>query len=263
MARDAPRPRSTRAEIWPGCRISCSGEGMNRLALPLIALTVALGGCASSQLAAEAPAKGAVTERASDAKRGESLETPEVALATDRRAVGDYVTFAFTGDYRKDPITLTQRVTSRSDASITIEYAFTEKNKTETLRATWSTASDNQGQLIDAKRLAKDGSAQPLAAAAFEEKIGATVASTDQNEALLGEKVVTVSVAGEDLAATTTTYQVRLGDEVATLETIASPAFAWGDLGGKITKADGKIYFEAKLVDAGATTGAHASLDDL
>jgi len=239
---------------------------MNRLASPLLALTLALGGCASSQLVAEAPEKDMVTESKSDAAQGDDAETPDGAAAaapTDRRAVGDYVTFAFSGGYRKTPITLTQRVTSRSDASITIEYTFTEKGKTDTLRATWSTAGKSAGQLIDSKRVAKDGSSQPLSAAAFDDKVGQTVAATDQNEAMLGEKTTTVHVAGEDLAATTTTYQVRIGEEAATLETTVSPAFAWGDLGGSITMADGKVYFEAKLVDAGATTGAHASLDEL
>lgn len=243
---------------------------MNRVALfpnpvLLASLLLALGGCASTQITTATSEKDAIDQRTTDAKLDDDLETPEAAPATtaDRRAIGDYVTFAFSGGYRKNPMTLTQRVTSRSDASITIEYAFTEKGKTDTLRATWSTAGENQGQLIDAKRIAKDGSAQPLTAAAFEEKIADTVASTDQNEAMLDEKVTTVTVAGEDLAATTTTYKVRIGDDAATLETTVSPAFAWGDLGGKITKADGKVYFEAKLVDAGATTGAHAALDDL
>jgi hypothetical protein len=237
---------------------------MNRLALAL-SLLAALSGCASSQLAAETPETSSRTEAKSDAKLDDAAEAPatEVATVADRRAVGDYVTFSFSGGYRKAPITLTQRVTSRSDASITIEYAFTEKGKTDTLRATWSTAGDDQGQLLDAKRVAKDGSSQPLSSAAFDAKIAETVASTDQNEALLDEKTTTVSVAGEEIAATTTTYKVRIGDDAATMETTVSPEFAWGDLGGKITKSDGKVYFEAKLIDAGATTGAHASLDDL
>lgn len=242
---------------------------MNRLALfpnlALLVLALGLGGCATTQLAAETPEKSSPIEAKTDAAQEDEATTPaaDAAAPADRRAVGDYVTFAFSGVYRKNPITLTQRVTSRTDASITIEYAFTEKGKTDTLRATWSTAGADQGQLTSATRVAKDGSSQPLTAAAFETKIGETIASTDQNEAMLDEKTTTISVAGEELAATTTTYKVRIGDDAATLETTVSPEFAWGDLGGKITKADGKVYFEAKLVDAGATTGAHASLDDL
>ena len=41
------------------------------------------------------------------------------------------------------------------------------------------------------------------------------------------------------------------GKREATLSTIESPAFAWGDVGGEIVTAKGKVLYRAEVIDAG------------
>lgn len=235
---------------------------MSKLALPLLALVALSAGCAAAPLAPTTPAEKPAAV-AADASADEATPTEEANASTsnDRRVVGDYVTFAFSGKYRKSPLQLTQRVVSRSKDTITVEYTFAEKGQTETLRATTATTGENAGRTLEVLRLSADGTTAAVAQEAFEARIGETAPATDMNEGVLTERQTTVRVAGEDLTATTTVFKVRIGKEAATLEATTSEAFAWGDLGGKVTTADGKVYFSAELVDAGGPVGARASLD--
>jgi len=60
-------------------------------------------------------------------------------------------------------------------------------------------------------------------------------------------------VGAQDLGvfqARQTSYRVRLGKRQATLRTVESAGFAWGDVGGDIT-ADGKVLYRAEVVEAG------------
>src|SRR5690606_22714539 len=137
---------------------------------------------------------------------------------------------------------------ARTADTITVEYTFTEKGATETLRATTATTGADAGRTLEVVRAMPDGSTEDVAQEAFEARIGETAPATDMNEAVLTERQTTVRVAGEDLTATTTVFKVRIGRDAATLETTTSEGFAWGDLGGKVTTADGKVHFAAELV---------------
>ncbi len=124
-----------------------------------------------------------------------------------------------------------------------------------------SLAGETAGTITRVVRVGDDGGTEEISVAAFEARIGETAASTDQNEALLDERETKVNVGGEEIVATPSVYQVRLGDQSATLGTTASPDFVWGDLGGKITTADGAVFVSAELVDAGGAHGAQAILE--
>jgi hypothetical protein len=54
---------------------------------------------------------------------------------------------------------------------------------------------------------------------------------------------------------------VRIQGKKAKLETVTSKGFAWGDVGGTIIGADGKVFFKAELVDIGSPNARTASLD--
>ncbi len=174
----------------------------------------------------------------------------------DTRAVGDYVTFTFSGSYRKTPLLLTQRVVDKDAASLTVDFVFSDQKSKETLRVTTSHA----GEILAVSRVGAGGETQPADRAAFEARIAETVAFADENEALVGEEPATLSVGGRDIEATRSTYRVRVGKKAATLQTIASASFAWGDLGGQIVTADGKVFYKAELVDAGGAGASTASL---
>lgn len=227
--------------------------------------TVALAfGCAAPAVAPSASPRHDVAsepvevdQATSDDHAAASAEAPKQAAA-DARQVGDYVTFAFSGAYRKAPLKLTQRVVDRSDSTITIDYTFSEPKKTETLRVKTRAG---HGDLLEVVRVAADGSASPIAAGDFEARMAQTVAIADENEALIDESATTVRVGEAQVPAKRSTYKVRVGQKTGTLETTVSEAFAWGDLGGKITTSDGKTFFSAELVDAGGPAAARASLE--
>jgi hypothetical protein len=230
---------------------------MNRIALPFLAALLAAG-CAAST-----PAPSTSATKAEKVAVAMTDGGSDQAGSTERREVGDHVTFAFSGSYRKSPITLTQRVISRTEDAIEIEYTFVENGKSETMRTATSLAGETTGAITRVVRVGDDGGTEPLSVEAFEARMGETAAQTDQNEALLDERQTKVTVGGDEILATTSVYQVKLGDQSATLETTASPDFVWGDLGGKITTADGAVFFSAELVDAGGAHGAQALLDEL
>lgn len=241
---------------------------MKLLGTTLVALIALSAGCASRPTAASAPSDVAeaapheVDQALADKHEGsaESVAavSPELAEA---RVVGDYVTFAFSGAYRKNPLKLTQRVVAKTDGIITIDYVFSEAKKTDTLRVAYSTAEKNRGEILAVTTIDAKGAEKISNRAAFEAKMAETAAMTDQNEALIDESATTVKVGQADVPAKRSTYKVRIGQKAATLETTASEAFGWGDLGGKITTADGKVFFHAELVDAGGPASARASLE--
>ncbi len=63
-----------------------------------------------------------------------------------------------------------------------------------------------------------------------------------------------------------TSYRVRVGKKKATLRTVESEGFAWGDLGGEITAGNGKVLYRAEVVELGHSDGAKgtatAQVDD-
>lgn len=241
---------------------------MKLLGHTLVALVALSVGCASRPTPASAPSAAAAdaapheVDQALSDKDESSADVAAVAPElSDARVVGDYVTFAFSGAYRKAPLKLTQRVVAKAADSITIDYTFAEAKKTETLRVAYSTGEKTRGDILDVTSIDAKGASKASTRAAFEAKMAETAAMTDQNEGLSDERAMTVKVGQADVAAKRSTFKVRIGQKAATLETTASEAFAWGDLGGKITTADGKVFFHAELVDAGGPASARASLE--
>ncbi|NUP11772.1 MAG: hypothetical protein HOW73_37470 [Polyangiaceae bacterium] len=239
--------------------------------LSAVALFAALTGCASTARdagsAEDVPttrerARAASAEKSEDRAASKDADADtDTASDAESRKVGDYVTFSFSGAYRKEPLRLTQRVVARAADSITIDYSFTEAHKSDVLRVTVSTAKKTRGDVTNVEHVQADGSTAPATKADLETKMAATAAFADENEALVDERQTKVKVGDSEVTATQSRYKVRVGKKAATLETVTSDAFAWGDLGGKITTTDGKVLFHAELVDAGGPSSARASLD--
>jgi hypothetical protein len=228
---------------------------MSRIALLPLALVSALAfGCASTT--PDSKSAQASRDQQDDAREVDQAAEEAAAAgaaeaslaASERRAVGDYVTFTFSGNYRKSPLALTQRVVAKDNKTITVDYVFADKKAKETLRVT--TRIDSR-EIASVERIGADGAATAADVAAFEARIAETVAVADENEALVGEEPATITVAGSEIQATRSVYKVRIGKKAATLKTLASDGFAWGDLGGEIVTSDGKVFYKAELVDAG------------
>lgn len=231
---------------------------MSRVALLSLALASSLAvACSSASTATKTAADEVTTTheevREIDQASAEPTADEATVASTDRRQIGDYVTFTFSGSYRKTPLVLTQRVVDKTAASIVIEYVFSDKKAKETLRVTTDLKTND---VLAVARVAADGAAVDVERAVFEAKMAETVAVADENEALVTEEPAKLSVAGAEIDATRAVYKVRIGKKAATLKTLASEGFAWGDLGGEIVTADGKVFYKAELVDAG---GSHAT----
>lgn len=228
---------------------------MSRAALLSLALASSFAfACSSTPAATKTAADDATVshEEAREIDQGAAEAAAEEATvaSTERREIGDYVTFTFSGSYRKTPLALTQRVVDKTADNIVVDYVFADKATKLTLRVTTDTGTRD---VLAVARVQSDGTTTDVDRAVFETKMAETVAVADENEALVAEEPAKLNVAGAEIEATRAVYKVRIGKKAATLKTLASDSFAWGDLGGEIVTADGKLFYKAELIDAGGS----------
>jgi hypothetical protein len=221
--------------------------GCGQAALPQVATAPA----APAPALAAAPAAPATTDAAKDEIGGEAAPAPAPAS----RMPGDFVVYRFTGSFRKTPLTLTEKVVARRGALLTIDFAAREGDAAEDLRVTFDEASPSHSEVVRVARL-EGGVEKASTPEAYEALMGRTSLSADENEALLGTDDVTVDVGSAQVPAKRTTYRVRVGKKQATLRTLESAAFAWGDVGGELTATSGKVLYRAEVVEAGHDDGA-------
>jgi hypothetical protein len=86
-----------------------------------------------------------------------------------------------------------------------------------------------------------------------------TMLAADENQGAIDSEKVTTSVGGRDFACTQTRYRVRVGKHAATMRTVSSESFPWGDVGGEIVSDEGKVLYRAEVVEAGSASAALAS----
>lgn len=201
------------------------------------------------------------------AEAEEGLESAEVAQdAAAPRQPGDYVAYRFTGSFQKKPITLTQRIVAREGSALVVDVTVAQGDRSEALRVRMSDDPERRGEILAVARLDAQGAEQAAPLAAYEELMARTTLAADANEAELGTEDVQVEVGGQALACHRTSYRVRIGGKGATMRTIQSAQFAWGDLGGEITAEDGSVLYRAEVIEAGRAGAqpavAASDLDD-
>jgi hypothetical protein len=238
---------------------------MNRILLALATASIFALGCGRAALdhqpaaPAASPAVPAEAKAQSDTKAEEAKEEiAEPAAAATARAPGDFVVYRFSGSTYHKPLTLTQRVVARDGAVVTIDLALVDGDKKDELRVKIDEASPSKNEVVSVARLV-GGAEKPATLEAYEAMMLRTTLSADQNEALVGTEDVTVDVGGAAVPAKRTTYRVRVGKKQATLKTLESSAFAWGDVGGEIVTTTGKVLYKAEVVEAGHAGSAAAS----
>lgn len=207
----------------------------------------------------EADAKGdaAVTSAAAETTAADPTSAPWAA--------GDFVVYRFSGSFHKTPVTLTEKVVARQGDSFTLDVTYDDGKTKEAIRARMKGTSPASAEVVSVARLVR-GVEQPASAALFEEIFARVALVADQNEAQLGTESVKVDVAGHGaVACERATYRVKVGKDTATMRTLGSPAFVWGDVGAEITAASGKLIYKAEVVEAGhesAKAPAIASAED-
>ncbi len=243
---------------------------MHRLLLSLATASIFALGCGRAALdqgAASplAPATPASDESAAAATATTPAESAKAAIGSDAapatattvaaRTPGDFVVYRFTGSFRKAPLTLAERVVARKGAVVTIDFTATENHATQELRVRIDEASPTRNEVVSVARL-EHGVEKPATIEAYEALMARTALSADSNDACSGTEEVTVDIGGAALPAKRTTYQVHVGKHAATLRTLESATFAWGDVGGEITAVDGKVLYRAEIVEAGHDAAA-------
>ena len=188
--------------------------------------------------------------------------------ATLRRNPGDFVVYRFSGSYRKSAVTVSERVVARNEGVLVIDVTVEDDSKHDQLRLRVRDVAGEPDDILSVARV-DDGVLKPFGVASYEALMSKTMVPVDRNEALLGSEETTLRVGSTAFDCHKSAYRVRTGDTLATMTTLESSAFAWGDLGGQIQAADGSLLYKAEVVkyggappSAAGVVAAHAEDDE-
>jgi hypothetical protein len=232
---------------------------MNRTLLTFAMASLLATGCAranlaptaatpASESAAKAPAGAA--DAAAEKAAPEAAASATEAETTGARKAGDFIVYRFTGSFRKAPLTLTERVIDRRGAVLTVDITAEEGETKRQLRVKINEASAVKNDVV-AVSLIENGAETPAGIEAYEALLAETSLAADENEAMIGAEDAMLDVGGAPVPVRKTSYRVRVGKKPATLRTMESEGFAWGDLGGEITAGNGKVLYRAEVVELG------------
>jgi len=222
---------------------------MNRTLFCLATLSIFAGGCGRAALTAEPASATARAEARTTADTNADVNA-EAASAESPRQPGDFVVYRFSGSFRKDPLTLTERVISRTADALTVDVTADDGKTKRELRVKMSDTVAHRNEVLSVAKL-ENGKVTPTTIDAFEQLLASATLSADSNDAVLGSEDVKVTVGKTAMDAKRTSFRVRVGKKHGTLKTLESTTFAWGDLGGEITTDAGKVLYKAEVVDAG------------
>ncbi|WP_437587103.1 hypothetical protein [Sorangium sp. So ce1000] len=201
----------------------------------------------------DASAKAAAQARREVPQRGEASTDERGPIAEDAasaRKPGDYVAYRFSGSFRKTPLLLTQRVVAREGDVLVVDVTLEDGKQTEALRVRMSDEPSRRGEVLSAAWI--DGGAErPATLSTYDAMMAKTALAADENEDVLGSEAVNVEVGGASIPCQQTSFRVRIGKAKATMRTLQSDDFAWGDVGGEITAEDGRVLYRAELIDRG------------
>jgi hypothetical protein len=186
-----------------------------------------------------------------------AARAPSESAAFAQKA-GDFVVYRFSGGYRKTPLVLTQRVIEASPAALVVDMTFDDGKTKRVVRARYTHAPGAAHELVAVSRVEK-GAEKGMSIADLDAMTSETALAADDNEGAVATEVVTVEIGGRKVDCTRTSYKVTVGKRAATMRTLTSAAFPWGDVGGEITSEDGTVLYRAEVIDAGSATPLVAS----
>ncbi len=189
--------------------------------------------------------KAPTSPRASVAKKAE--EAPKKAAEPSARRVGDYAVHMISGNFRKQPALLTERVIGDEYGSWIIEYTLEDSEGSKTLRVWMNQDSD---QVEKVSRMV-DGAEKPGTVADYDALIASATVVPDTNDGLVANSTGTCTLGPAELDCETKSYKVWLGDREASLGVTQSASVPGVDISGEITGADGSIIYRSELVERG------------
>jgi hypothetical protein len=237
---------------------------MKRLLLTGSILSVLTFGCGHSLMqpatpdAQQATANSETTQTEASGSEEASAAEPASSGAALRQP-GEFATYRFSGSYRSTPVTVSYRVVERDRATITLDVSSTTEGQSQRFRLKMTDGPSGSGEILSAARF--DGvTSQPVDPSEYEALMQQTIAPIEHNEADLERQDHELAVGARTVACTRATYRVLADGRTATMTIFESPSFAWGDLGGEITTADGGVLYKAEIVDVGtdSSPSSHA-----
>lgn len=170
---------------------------------------------------------------------------------TPTRVAGDFVVYRFSGAFHKGPVTLTEKVLEAAGPILLVELTLNGGKNDGTLRVRFDTTPNAKTDVLSVARVEASGGEKPSTMAAYEALMSETVFAADQNEEILGTESMKIAIGSKTFDCVQTRYSVIVGRKKGVLSTIASKAFAWGDVGGELKTNDGKLVYRIDIVDAG------------
>ncbi|MBI4953321.1 MAG: hypothetical protein HY908_14915 [Myxococcales bacterium] len=179
------------------------------------------------------------------------LDTPGATVAVSaplpERQPGDFAVYRVSGNYRAQPLTITQRVVDRQGTVLLMDITLDDGNGRDTLRLR---VDDATGDLLSVAKL-ENGTLTPFGVAAYEEVMSKALLPADENQGMLKTEDALLEIGGRKVPVTDTAYRVVIGGEHATMHTYSSSSFGWGDLVGEIARDDGTVLYRAEIVSLG------------
>jgi hypothetical protein len=224
---------------------------MNQLsALAASALLALTAGCTHAAVSSHAAAPARATPAPAISPDSLTIALAPVDAPQLSQKAGDFVVYRFSGSYRATPLTLVQRVVEVKGWSLVVDYTLKDGARRRTVRVTFDKSPEAKREIIAIARI-EGTTATPIAQQELDALMSETVLAADDNEKTLGTEDVTLAVAGKSMRCTKTSYRVVIGKKKATMSTLTSAGFTWGDVGGEIRSDDGKLLYRAEIVETG------------
>jgi uncharacterized iron-regulated membrane protein len=219
---------------------------MKRIFLSLPVLSLVWIGC--SHQAVMKPEVAEATHSKAVALIGDGQHAEPPALSHGRQP-GDFVVYRFSGSYRSHPVTVTERVVARDGDHLLVDVDVAKGGEQQLLRLRVGDG-ERQGDVVSVAK--REGNVlKPYGVAAYEKLMNDIVLSADSNEGEIGATGVLVDVGNGELSGTRTSYKVRVGAHEAIMSSVAAEGFAWGDVSAEIRTEDGKLLYQAEVIDMG------------
>jgi hypothetical protein len=177
-------------------------------------------------------------------------EGAPIAASEEAQRTGDFVVHRFSGSFKKNPLTLTQKVIESSATAIVLEMTLEDGKTKRTLRARFERS---RGARPDPSRvwLIDPKGERAGSLADYEALMSETMLAADDNEGVIEAAEVSAKVGTKTMQCKRTTYRVIVNKKRATMSTLSSDAFPWGDVGGEIKTDDGKLLYRVEVIGAG------------
>ncbi|MBN2195998.1 MAG: hypothetical protein JW751_24485 [Polyangiaceae bacterium] len=171
----------------------------------------------------------------------------------DRR-VGDLLVYRFSGDYRGEPITVTEEIAARDQDQFVVDYTLASGDDTARFRVRRTVA----GFAVISVAKLEGTTESPIDHATFDAWIEQTRFTADANVGRLSRGEETCLVGEQAHDCTVARYQVLVGDERAILTVATSADLPGRSLAGVIATDDGAEVYRAELVELhrGGSTAA-------